>query len=167
MSLGCYPRAPYYDTSKITTYVSTAVYGILGLSGLLSAFIKTYGLAKNFSVLWWSFTIVVTILSVINIVIVATKEKDALHTVCQNDLLQTDKYSSGVYDPQELSDDVQSCYNVVLTVAGVSLAIQVLVMSICGWVASRYTSEVKHMHDGVAYEHSVPANEQEQHPYKA
>ncbi|KAF9359697.1 hypothetical protein BGX26_011645 [Mortierella sp. AD094] len=135
------------SNSRISVYIAAGVYGLLGISGLLSAIIKTYGLAKNFSVLWWSFTIVVSILSVINLVLVATRDKDDLRLTCRDNLLTDDKYSSGNYDPNSLEDDVNSCYNLLLIIAGVSMAVQVLVMSLCGWVASRYTGEVKHMHD--------------------
>ncbi|KAF9403638.1 hypothetical protein BGX21_001479 [Mortierella sp. AD011] len=133
-------------SSRISVYIAAGVYGVLGISGLLSAIIKTYGLAKNFSVLWWTFTIVVSILSIVSLVLVATQDKDELRAVCRDNLL-SDKYSAGGYDPNSLEDDVNSCYNLTLIISGVSLAVQVLVMSLCGWVASRYTGEVKHMHD--------------------
>ncbi|KAF8980979.1 hypothetical protein BGZ46_003399 [Entomortierella lignicola] len=135
------------STSKTSAYISAGVYAVLGLSGLLSALIKTYSLAKNFSVLWWTITIIVTILSVINLVLIATRDKGDLQTICRANLLNDDKYSSGNYNPDDLNNDVTSCYNAVLIFAGASLAVQVLIMSLCGWVASRYTGEVKHMHD--------------------
>ncbi|KAI1316874.1 hypothetical protein EDD11_009364 [Mortierella claussenii] len=140
------------STSRVSAYISAGVYALIGISGLLSAVFKTYSLAKNFSVMWWTVTIVVSILSVINIILVSTREKDDLRAICQQELLKDDNNKYGplggnVSTNTALSDDVDSCYKVVVLVAGVSLALQVIIMSLCGWVASRYTGEVKHMHD--------------------
>ncbi|KAF8925872.1 hypothetical protein EDD21DRAFT_401715 [Dissophora ornata] len=138
--------------SKIPAYVATGIYCLLGVSGLFSVIFKRYALAKNFSVLWWTVTICVTILAVADLVLLGTSEKDDAKTVCQNNLLtENDKYTGVTYDPQALADDVDNCYKYVMIITGIALAVQVLIMSIGGCVASRYTSEVKHMKDGLIY----------------
>ncbi|KAF9980324.1 hypothetical protein BGZ75_008568 [Mortierella antarctica] len=124
------------------------------LTGLFSVFFKKYALAKNFSVLWWTVTILVILLSGTNMVLLATREKDEIKGICQTDLLsENDKYLGGVglYDPATLAVDVENCYRFVLVMAGVAMAVQVLVMMVGGWVASRYTSEIKHRKDGLAF----------------
>ena len=135
------------QSSKIAAYISTVVYGILGVSGILCVTFKKYGLAKNFSTLWWVVTIAVTLLAICDLIFVGVSSKDYIRSVCQQELLLTDKYSSGNVDAGQLSDDVDSCYRTVVMTGGIVLAVQLLVMSLCGWVASRYTSEVKHQHD--------------------
>ncbi|CAO3574944.1 unnamed protein product [Mortierella alpina] len=142
------------STARITAYVATAIYGILGVSGLFSVFFKKYALAKNFSVLWWTTTVLVILLSGTNMVLLATREKDEVKGICQTNLLsENNKYLGGVgvYDPATLVDDVENCYRFVLVFAGAAMAVQVLVMMVGGWVASRYTSEIKHRKDGLAY----------------
>ncbi|KAF9427410.1 hypothetical protein BGZ94_004952 [Podila epigama] len=130
---------------KIAAYVATGVYGILGLSGLFAVLFKRYGLAKNFSVLWWTVTVVVTALSILSVVLLATRERDEVEILCRVELLNdSEKYPGGAYQGDVLADDIRYCYRTVLLIAGVSLGVQVFVMAICGWVASRYTSEVKH-----------------------
>lgn len=137
------------QSSKIAAYISTVVYGILGLSGLLCVLYKKYGLAKNFSNLWWAVTIAVTLLAICKLIFVGVSSKDYIRSVCQQELLLTDKYngSFGDVDAGQLNDDVDSCYRTVMMMGGIALAVQLLVMSLCGWVASRYTSEVRYQHD--------------------
>ncbi|KAG0333850.1 hypothetical protein BG004_000674, partial [Podila humilis] len=107
-----------------------------------------YGLAKNLSVLWWTVTILTTLLSIASVILLATRERDEVQELCRVELLEDhEKFPPGRYNFISLEDDVKYCYRGVLIIAGVSLGIQVLVMSICGWVASRYTSEVKHRKD--------------------
>lgn len=133
---------------KIAAYIAAGVYCLLGLSGLFAVLFKRYGLAKNFSVLWWTVTIVVTCLSIASVILIATRERDEVEALCRTELLEdASKYPGGVYDPATLADDVSYCYRGVLIIAGTSLGVQVLIMAICGWVASRYTSEVKHRKD--------------------
>ncbi|KAI1313926.1 hypothetical protein EDD11_002390 [Mortierella claussenii] len=139
------------STTRIAAYVATGVYGLLGVSGLVSVVFKRYALAKNFSVFWWTVTCLVIILSVINLIFVATSEKDAIKGVCQTNLLRdSDKYQ-GRYDPVALADDVDLCYKWVLIVSGIGVALQVLIMMVGGYVASHYTSEVKHHKEGLTY----------------
>ncbi|KAG0048286.1 hypothetical protein BGZ83_006724 [Gryganskiella cystojenkinii] len=135
------------NSSKISAYVSTAVYALLGLSGMLSVIFKTYAVAKNFSVLWWTVTIIVSILAIIKMILIGVSAKDDIRLLCQQALLTTDQYSSGNYDPATLSADVDTCYKAELLTSGLALAIQVVIMSLCGWVASRYTREVREEHE--------------------
>ncbi|KAF9933218.1 hypothetical protein FBU30_006159 [Linnemannia zychae] len=128
--------------SKISGYVSVGIYGLLGLSGLLSVVCKVYPLAKNFSVLWWSVTIISTILNVVTLVLLATSQKANARDACRSSIMDSTSYNM-----LTIEDDVDSCYRIALIIAGILLAGQCLVMSLCGWVASRYVSEVKHMHD--------------------
>ncbi|KAF9435809.1 hypothetical protein BGZ76_005493 [Entomortierella beljakovae] len=134
-------------TSKIAGYISAGVYGLLGICGILCALIKTYALAKNFSVLWWTVTIITTILAVINVILTATRDKETLQGVCRYTLINDPGLNHNYDDIDVLEKDVQTCYNLYIVIAGISLGIQVLLMSLFGWVASRYTGEVKHMHD--------------------
>ncbi|KAG0252920.1 hypothetical protein BG011_006688 [Mortierella polycephala] len=142
------------NTAKIVSYVATSIYGILGLSGLFSVIFKRYALAKNFSVLWWTVTVLTTILACVNMVLLATKEKDQVKSICQTTLLSKGSETtgeSGIYPADVLADDVDNCYKYVLIIAGAAMAVQVLVMLVGGWVASRYTSEVKHRKSGLTY----------------
>ncbi|KAF9302236.1 hypothetical protein BGZ74_005613 [Mortierella antarctica] len=133
---------------KIAAYIAAGVYFLLGLAGLFAVLFKRYGLAKNFSVLWWTVTIVVTCLSIASVVLLATRERDEVEFLCRTELLTDNaKYPGGKYDPATLAEDVSHCYRSVMIIAGASLGAQVLIMAICGWVASRYTSEVKHRKD--------------------
>lgn len=133
---------------KIAAYIAAGVYCLLGLAGLFAVLFKRYGLAKNFSVLWWTVTVIVTCLSIASVVLLATRERDEVEELCRSELLTDNiKYPGGKYDPATLADDVSYCYRGVMIIAGASLGVQVLVMAICGWVASRYTSEVKHRKD--------------------
>ncbi|KAF9946581.1 hypothetical protein BGZ72_000202 [Mortierella alpina] len=118
------------------------------LTGLFSVFFKKYALAKNFSVLWWTVTVLVILLSGTNMVLLATREKDEVKGICQRNLLSE---NVGLYDPTTLAGDVENCYRFVLVIAGAAMAVQVLVMMVGGWVASRYTSEIKHRKDGLAF----------------
>ncbi|KAH7048870.1 hypothetical protein BKA57DRAFT_462525 [Linnemannia elongata] len=145
------------QTSKIAGYVATGVYGLVGLSGMLSVLCKVYPLAKNFSVLWWTTTIIVTILNVITVVVLATSQKENARDVCRTSIIN----DNTLYNPSTLEDDVNTCYRLALIVAGVVLAVEAIVMSLCGWVASRYTSEVKHMHD---HEYNTQAQIQMAYP---
>ncbi|KAG0350187.1 hypothetical protein BC939DRAFT_452983 [Gamsiella multidivaricata] len=130
------------STAKTVAYVSTGIYGILGVSGLMSVIFKRYALAKNFSVLWWTVTVLITILSTFSMIFLATRAKDEVKSICQADLLQNEN-DSGAVGLATLADDVEACYKYVLLIAGVGTAVQVLVLLVGGWVASRYTGEVK------------------------
>ncbi|KAK3811450.1 MAG: hypothetical protein J3R72DRAFT_463397 [Linnemannia gamsii] len=136
-------QADLDQSSKISGYVTTGIYGLLGVSGLLSVLCKVYPLAKNFSVLWWTVTVLSTILNIVSIILVATSQKENARSICR-DQIRADIIP---YSPLTLEDDVDSCYRYGLIVIGVALAVQCIIMSLCGWVASRYVGEVKHMHD--------------------
>ncbi|KAG0272423.1 hypothetical protein BGZ95_011824 [Linnemannia exigua] len=131
------------QTSKISGYVTTGIYGLLGASGLFSVMCKVYPLAKNFSVLWWTVTVLSTLLNIASIVIAATSQKENVRAVCRVEI----RADPAKYNPLTLEDDVDSCYKTGLIIIGVALAVQCIIMSLCGWVASRYVGEVKHMHD--------------------
>ncbi|KAG0200706.1 hypothetical protein BGX28_006301 [Mortierella sp. GBA30] len=139
------------SAAKIAAYVATAVYLILGLSGLFSVVFKKYALAKNFSVLWWTVTILTTILACVGVVLLATREKDEAKGICRASLLRDNTYPDTPAGSTALEDDVDSCFKYVMIFAGAGTAVQVLVMLVGGWVASRYTSEVKHRKDGLIY----------------
>ncbi|KAF9984071.1 hypothetical protein BGZ65_001024 [Modicella reniformis] len=132
------------STTKIAAYVATGIYLFLGLSGLSAVFFKRYALAKNFSVLWWTVTILATILSIANAALLATREKDDVRAICRSTLLR----ELGTSDPT-LEEDVDACYKYVLIVSGTVTAVDVLIMIIGGIVASGYTREVKHRMDGL------------------
>lgn len=152
------------------------MYGLLGISGLVSVFFKRYALAKNFSVLWWTVTVLTTILAIIGTVFLATREQAEVKTICQSDLLDDDhtgKYTTANGGLQ-LADDVNSCYKWTMIIAGVAIAIQFLIMSIGGFVASRYTREVKYEKEGLSYTYGqgylqpqaqVPSAHPYTHPY--
>lgn len=120
---------------------------------MFAVFIKKYALAKNFSVLWWIATVLITILSVIGIVLLATREQDDVKALCQIALLEDDpKYSGGIpYSATGLAEDVGSCYRTVMIVVGVCTSVQLFLMIVGGSVASSYTSEVKHRKNGLTY----------------
>ncbi|KAG0046027.1 hypothetical protein BGZ83_008790 [Gryganskiella cystojenkinii] len=165
------------QTSKISAYIATGVYGLLGVCGLVSVFFKRYALAKNFSVLWWTVTILTTILAIAGTVILATREKDEVKTICQADLLEDDhtgKYSAVPDGGIALADDVNSCYKWVMIIAGCGTLVQFLIMSLGGFVASRYTKEVKFEKEGLSYVYgqgylqpqaTVPSAHPYTHPY--
>ncbi|KAF9112309.1 hypothetical protein BGX27_003628 [Mortierella sp. AM989] len=143
-------KAGITETSyKIAAYIATGVYGLLGISGLCAVIFKRYALAKNFSILWWTVTVVVSVLSILNIVLLATRGKDEIRGICQANLLAYDDKYHG--DTASLAADVDGCYKYWLIGAGVGVFVQVIVMSIGGWVASKYTSEVKHQKEGLGY----------------
>ncbi|KAF9343378.1 hypothetical protein BGX34_006839 [Mortierella sp. NVP85] len=159
---------------KIAAYVTAAVFLLLGVSGLAAVFIKKYALAKNFSVLWWTVTLVTTALSVTNLILLATREKDDVKTVCESNLLQEyyrlygDTFATGT-----LAGDVDKCYKWVMIIVGVVTGIQLFVMIIGGAVASRYTREVRQRFDAIsppvfapgAYGQKVEPLLQPAHPY--
>ncbi|KAF9991483.1 hypothetical protein BGZ80_006432, partial [Entomortierella chlamydospora] len=126
---------------RIASFVNSGIYCLLGVSGLFAVIFKKYALAKNFSVLWWTVTIVTTILSIVSIVLLATRGKEEIMNYCKTN------HVTGDYGP----DYVDQCAKNWVIIAGVGVAIQFAVMSIGGWVASRYTSEVKHQNEGLAY----------------
>ncbi|KAF9914937.1 hypothetical protein BX616_007277 [Lobosporangium transversale] len=155
------------STTRIAAYIATGVYGLLGVAGLISVFFKKYALAKNFSVLWWTVTFLVTVLSVINIIFLATREKEAVMGLCRTQLLKDDDRYFGPYDPNSLFEDVDGCYRWVMIITGICTAVQVVLMAIGGWVASKYTSEVKHHKEGLTYTYGQgygPVTSQPQHP---
>ncbi|KAF9284279.1 hypothetical protein BGZ88_010051 [Linnemannia elongata] len=141
------------STTKWATYILAGVYILLGVSGMFAVFIKKYAVAKNFSVLWWIATVLITILSVIGIVLLATREQDDVKALCQIALLEDDpKYSGGIpYSATGLAEDVGSCYRTVMIVVGVCTSVQLFLMIVGGSVASSYTSEVKHRKNGLTY----------------
>ncbi|KAF9133554.1 hypothetical protein BGW39_009525 [Mortierella sp. 14UC] len=145
------------QTSKISGYITTGIYGLLGVSGLLSVMCKVYALAKNFSVLWWTVTILSTILNIASIIIVATSQKENARESCRAGI----RNDASKYNPLTLEDDVDACFRLGLIIIGVALAVQCIVMSLCGWVASRYVGEVKHMHD---HEYNTQAQIQMAYP---
>ncbi|KAF9346837.1 hypothetical protein BGX26_001660 [Mortierella sp. AD094] len=165
-------KTGFTDSSyRIPAYVATGIYCLIGVSGLCAVIFKKYALAKNFSVLWWTVTVVVSILSIINIILLATRGKEETMDNCKaNLLLYDDKYIAGKYDPADLAADVDTCANFLLIAAGAGFAIQFIVMSIGGWVASMYTSEVKHQKEGLVYTYGQgygPVHPQPQpHPHQ-
>ncbi|KAF9283503.1 hypothetical protein BGZ68_005323 [Mortierella alpina] len=139
------------NSQKATAYISFAVHAILGISGLLSVFFKTYALAKNFSTLWWSCTLVTVVLSVASIVLLLTKNKEHYKNMCQTELVNTD-YKL-LLNPSSLSKDVDSCYKAVVISYGIATALEILVMVFCGWIASRSTRQTKLDEEAHAHGH--------------
>ncbi|GJJ69503.1 hypothetical protein EMPS_01849 [Entomortierella parvispora] len=164
------------STSKIAAYVATGVYGLLGVCGLFSVFFKRYALAKNFSVLWWTVTVLTTVLAIAGTILLATREKDEVKTLCQSQLLEDDhsgKYSSTT-GGLALANDVDDCYKWTMIFAGVATAVQLFLMSVGGFVASQYTREVKFEKEGLSYIYGqgylqpqapVPSAHPYTHPY--
>ncbi|KAF9409164.1 hypothetical protein BGZ76_005727 [Entomortierella beljakovae] len=130
---------------RINAFIFTGVCGLLGISGICAVTFKKYALAKNFSVLWWTVTFISTVLGIANIILLATRQKDEAKAVCQ---LTYSKVDHGDY---ALPEFVDACYKYLLIGSGVGLFIVVLIMSAGGWVASRYTREVKHQKEGMSY----------------
>ncbi|KAK3819606.1 MAG: hypothetical protein J3Q66DRAFT_386704 [Benniella sp.] len=50
-------RSRTVDYSYVMRALSAAIFGILGILGLITAAMRSYKLARNFSILWWAFTI--------------------------------------------------------------------------------------------------------------
>ena len=129
-------------SQKAIAYLSFAVHTILCISGLMSVFFKTYSLAKNFSTLWLSFTIVTSLLSIANLLLLLTKNKEHVKDVCLTELLTTtsgaDKF---LKNPAYFDKDVDSCYRAIVIGYGIATAIEISVMVFCGWIASRSTRQ--------------------------
>ncbi|KAG9322662.1 hypothetical protein KVV02_007929 [Mortierella alpina] len=132
-------------SQKITAFISFAVYAILGISGLLSVFFKTYSFAKNFSTLWWSCTLVTALMSIASLVLLLTTNKKYYKAICQIKLdndpdvnkINRDSTSSSF----QMSVDL--CYKTIVISYGITTAIELLVMVFCGWIASRSTRQTK------------------------
>ncbi|KAG0261794.1 hypothetical protein BGZ95_004165 [Linnemannia exigua] len=139
--------------TRYSIYVLAGVYLLLGVSGLFAVLIKKYAVAKNFSVLWWIATILITILSVAGIVLLATREQEEAKGLCMAAILEDNpKYQGNTpYTTAELADDVASCYRTGMIVIGVVTSVQLFLMIVGGSVASSYTSEVKHRKNGLTY----------------
>jgi len=133
--------------------VLSGIYILLGVSGLFAVLIKRYPVAKNFSVLWWTATVLITILSVLSIVLLATREQDEIQGLCRAELLEDDpKYQAGnSYTPESLSEEVAHCYRTAMIIIGVVTTVQLFLMIVGGSVASSYTSEAKHRKHGLTY----------------
>ncbi|KAG0239621.1 hypothetical protein B0O80DRAFT_457353 [Mortierella sp. GBAus27b] len=147
---------------RIVYIVAACVYSILGVSGLVAVLFKRYALAKNFSVLWWTVTLIVTALSIAGTVLLATREKDQVMNLCATELV-------GTYYGPGSGGDVDDCYKYVMTILGSITAVQTVIMLIGGMVASRYTREVSQRMDAfvpppMAYSKPEPLL-QPAHPY--
>ncbi|KAF9902857.1 hypothetical protein EC991_004477 [Linnemannia zychae] len=139
-------------TTRYSMYALACVYLLLGVSGLCAVLIKKYAIAKNFSVLWWTATVLITILSVAGIVLLATREQEEVKGLCQAAILEDNpKYQGNPYNTTELAEDVASCYRTTMIVIGVVTSVQLFLMMVGGSVASSYTSEVKHRKNGLTY----------------
>ncbi|KAF9098586.1 hypothetical protein BGX23_005889 [Mortierella sp. AD031] len=131
------------SSSKVGGYIGGSIYLLLAFFGILSVAFKIYPLVKNFSVLWWGATVLTTILNTLTIILLATSAKDFARDACYNAQVEAFDY----YDAKVLELDVDACYKNWMVVVGVSMGVEALIMCLCGFVASRYTSEVKHMYD--------------------
>ncbi|KAF9934983.1 hypothetical protein FBU30_009406 [Linnemannia zychae] len=152
MTIWSFVRSGITDsTTKWSSYVLAGIYILLGVSGLFAVLIKKYAVAKNFSVLWWTATVLITILSVIGIVFLATREQDEVKGLCQAALLEDNAKYQGPYSTAELAEDVATCYRTVMIIVGVVTSVQLFLMIVGGSVASSYTSEAKHRKNGLTY----------------
>ncbi|KAF9094691.1 hypothetical protein BGX29_009394 [Mortierella sp. GBA35] len=113
-------------TTRYATYVLSGIYLLLGVSGLFAVAIKRYAVAKNFSVLWWIATVLITILSVLGIVLLATREQLEVRGICQIALLEARGGTS--YTPEALQEDVASCYRNSMIIVGVVTSVQLFLM---------------------------------------
>lgn len=157
--------------------MATGVYGLLGVCGLVSVFFKRYALAKNFSVLWWTVTVLTTILGIVGTVLLATEAKNQVKDLCQADLLEDDhsgKYSNPNGGGLQLAYDVNDCFKWTMIFTGVATAVEFLIMSVGGYVASQYTREVRFEREGLSYTYGqgylqpqapVPSAHPYTHPY--
>ncbi|KAF9967407.1 hypothetical protein BGZ70_009654 [Mortierella alpina] len=131
-------------SQKSTAYISFAVHAILGISGLLSVFFKTYSLAKNFSTLWWSCTLVTVLLSVASLVLLLTKNKAHYKDVCAVELSTAVSNTNRlVQNTPPSTKDVDNCYKLIVVSYGIVTALEISVMVFCGWIASRSTRQTK------------------------
>lgn len=120
------------------------MHAILGISGLLSVFFKTYSLAKNFSTLWWSCTLVTALLSIVSIALLLTKDKQHYRDICLVELVKTESgVNKFVQNTTSLDKDVDACYKAVVISFGIATALEISVMAFCGWIASRSTRQTK------------------------
>ncbi|CAO3564766.1 unnamed protein product [Mortierella alpina] len=131
-------------SQKSTAYISFAVHAILGISGLLSVFFRTYSLAKNFSTLWWSCTLVTVLLSIASIILLLTKNKEPYKDMCAAQLSNEISHTNKLVQKTTPSDkDVDNCYRLIVISYGISTALEISVMVFCGWIASRSTRQTK------------------------
>ncbi|KAF8925873.1 hypothetical protein BGZ58_000395 [Dissophora ornata] len=125
------------STPKITAYTAMGMYCLPGISGLFTViFNRKKEIPDGFMVLWWTVTICITILAVTHIVLLGTIDKDNAKAICRNSLL-TENDRGVHYGSQALADDVDNCYKSIMIDTGIALAVQVLIMSICGYVANK------------------------------
>ncbi|KAG0005768.1 hypothetical protein BGZ80_005397, partial [Entomortierella chlamydospora] len=122
--------------AKAIIYISCGLQVLIAFLGLLSSITKSVRITKVFSFSWWSLTLIVLGLSIVNIIFVAGSDKTAIENECRDTIVPSE--GEAVTD-----SEVTSCYRTTVIVSAVVLGVQFIVMCLIGWVIKRFLREVE------------------------
>ncbi|KAF9160152.1 hypothetical protein DFQ27_005975 [Actinomortierella ambigua] len=122
------------DTVKIVIYVTAGVQAFVALVGLLAVITKSKPVTTFFSVLWWILTLAVAGLSIVNIVLLTTRDRGLGHDICRTALSEN--------TPVPSEDDVETCYKWSVIISAIVIVVQFIVNAVCGWIILNYRREV-------------------------
>ncbi|KAF9971696.1 hypothetical protein BGZ73_005269 [Actinomortierella ambigua] len=123
------------NAAKIIIYASAGVQGFVALIGLLAVVTKSKPVTTFFSAIWWLLTVAVTGLSVVSIVFLTNRDRELVHDRCREALADQ-------FLPVPSEEDVEKCYKWAVIVSAVIIAVQFIVMTVCGWIIHNYRREV-------------------------
>ena len=102
---------------------------------------KAYRMARWLSVAWWVGLVVTSVLAITRLLLVKGDEMDELFDICKDELGKDEKYH--LVESTELDTDSDECADSLHSLLTVALVIQMVVMSLCVWLAHWYTRRLK------------------------
>jgi hypothetical protein len=130
------PLDPVGTTSIISTVVSIVSYMVLGVFGLTTAYKRTYKLTRRFSIVWWTFTVISSLMMLVEIIILTTTDKEQIKDMCRELVVdEMKRWGHTEHYDQELVD---SCYSSATMFALITLTLHVILMSYFGTAIRQY-----------------------------
>ncbi|KAF9364554.1 hypothetical protein BGX34_001165 [Mortierella sp. NVP85] len=114
-------RSRTVDYSYVMRALSAVIFGILGILGVMTAAMRSYKLARIFSIMWWAFTIMSFSLMLFEMFILG---EDGLVNKCRDEAL-----------------DANTCRS-ALAFAIILLAFHIVLMVYFGMVVGRYAQQL-------------------------
>ncbi|KAK3819599.1 MAG: hypothetical protein J3Q66DRAFT_367688 [Benniella sp.] len=139
--------------SIISTAVSIVSYMILGVFGLTTAYKKTYKLARRFSIVWWTFTAISTLMMLVEIIILTTTDKEQIKDMCRE--LVVDEMKRWGYSEHYDQKLVDSCYSSATMFVLIVLTLHVILMTYFGTAIHHYAQMLNDRPAVDGLEHSV------------
>ncbi|KAF9343962.1 hypothetical protein BGX34_006180, partial [Mortierella sp. NVP85] len=140
--------------SIISKVVSIVCYMGLGIFGLTTAYKRTYKLAKIFSIFWWTFTVISSLVMLVEIIILTTTGKEQIKDMCKELVVnEREPWRRSEHYDQELVD---SCYSSATMIVVITLVLHVILMSYFGTAIHQYAQMLSDRPAVDGLEHSAP-----------